>query len=239
MGLVSKVRKKFFEIIGPILALFFGEAVERFVEGSLIALLLKFWFGLTIKGAITIALIVVILTFMKTIYYKEDLYLAFVLLLIFQDSLMLSWLLYMYISYFRGNRLGPWKKYAFNSVKFSKLKSEWVSWIGQYVLPIGILVTARKNKELRESIIGLTLLAFWHHLNYFAALMLDIIVNRKEYSLKEAKNIIAHGLKESKINIIVTIVFLLIFKNLIIKYVYTDHSWGILDKIFEWLSWII
>ena len=120
MGADDKARHYIFEAFGPILGLILGEVAEHIFEAGIIAALLKFWFNLSVKTAVQVGILVAVLSVMKKAYYKEDFYLAFAILLIFQDSLMLSWFLYMYITYFRGDRFGPGKRYFFSSPKFNR-----------------------------------------------------------------------------------------------------------------------
>jgi hypothetical protein len=235
MGLDDEIEEK---LAGKFLKLFFRESTEHIIELGIWGLILKFSFGLTIKTAIVTTLIIVILSIMKKAYYKEDLYLAFAILFLFEDYWWLGYFLFIYLSYFRGiyGLFNPEKR---KSEKYSKFKSVALAVIGQYIAPILLLVIARKFKELKDKLFFLIGIAFIHQLNYYFLLMIDIIANKKKYSKKETKAILMSALKDTRLNLLITIILLALVKHFIFTYAYTDASWGVLDKFFETLGWII
>ncbi|MEM4397981.1 MAG: hypothetical protein QW757_05155, partial [Candidatus Woesearchaeota archaeon] len=170
--------------------------------------------------------------------YKEDMFLAFAIMMLFQENILLGWFLFIYISYFRGIT-GLYEQENRKSEKYSVLKSKALGFIGQYIAPFLLLFVARKNKELRDNLFFLTFLWFLHHLNYYILLLLDVLTHKKDYTIKQVKEIFSKALKDTKINFIITFVLFVLFKNLIITFVYKVVSWGVLDYLFEALSWLI
>jgi hypothetical protein len=239
MGLDEEVEEKFFgNFLHSIMRKAGLEALDKILELGIWGMLLKFYFGLTWKTFAFTLLVITILSTLKILFYKEDLFLAFAILLVFQESLFLAFILYVYLCYFRG-MLGFYYKERRESTRYSAMKSVWIGNIGQYVLPISIVLIGNKFKEFRESIFFLVFLAFFHHMNYFMTLIFDIIFNRKKYRKEEVRTLLIQGIKDTRLNLAITILFLLIFKTFFLTYAYTDASWGIFDYVFEAIKWII
>ncbi|MEM3374187.1 MAG: hypothetical protein QXE31_03110 [Candidatus Woesearchaeota archaeon] len=231
-------REKLKEKLFPFVRHFFGEAFEHFIELGFWGLLLKLYFGLHWKNLVALVVLIIILSIFKKAYYKEDMFLAFAIMMLFQENILLGWFLFIYISYFRGIT-GLYEEENRKSEKYSVLKSRALGFIGQYIAPFLLLFVARKNKELRDNLFFLTFLWFLHHLNYYILLLLDVLTHKKDYTIKQVKEIFSKALKDTKINFIITFVLFVLFKNLIITFVYKVVSWGILDYLFEALSWLI
>jgi hypothetical protein len=239
MGINEEVEKRFFgNLISQILKKVGLEAFDKVLELGIWGIILKFYFGLTWKTFAFTLLVITILSTLKILFYKEDLFLAFAILLVFQESLLLAWMLYVYLCYFRG-MLGFYFKERRESERYSSMKSGWIGNIGQYVLPISIILIGNKFREIRDNIFFLVFLAFFHHMNYFMSLITDIIINRKQYRKEEVRSLLVQGIKDTRLNLAITIVFLLIFKSLFLTYAYSDASWGIFDYVFEAMKWII
>ncbi|MEM2131261.1 MAG: hypothetical protein QXR96_01935 [Candidatus Woesearchaeota archaeon] len=233
LSIKEKIKEKLF----PFLKHFLGEALSEVIEIGFWGILLKFYFGLHWKNLVAIIILIFLLSAFKKGYYKEDMFLAFAILMLFQDNILLAWFLFIYISYFRGIT-GFYIEENRKSEKFSKLKSKAFGFIGQYIAPFLLLFVARKNKDLKDNLFFLVFLWFLHHLNYYLLLILDIIFHKKDYSIKEAKELFSNALKETKINFIITAILFILFKNIIITFVYNIVSWGYLDYFFEILALI-
>lgn len=226
-------RKKFLGAFLQILSEIFGELFERIIETGILTFILKFYFGLSIKTAIITAIILATLTFCKHMYYKEDFYLAFAIMMIFHENIFLSWLMFLYISYFRTKSRNIVKK-----GKFETFKYKYLGLIGEIFTPLILVFVARKFKAVKNNVFVLLLLIFIHHLNYFILRLVDIFLNIHKYTIKEVKEVIIQGLKDTRFNIIITLLFIMLFKGLIFHFAYNDVSWGFLDKLAEIFEWI-
>lgn len=102
MGLDDEIGESFAKKLLYLLKPIFGEGVERLLELGIWWFLLKFYFGLHWKNLVAILIIIILLSIFKKYFYREDWYLAFAILMLFQESPILGNLLFIYLSYFRG-----------------------------------------------------------------------------------------------------------------------------------------
>ncbi|NTV24339.1 MAG: hypothetical protein HGA85_08300, partial [Nanoarchaeota archaeon] len=213
-----------------------GEAVDRLLEAGILAVIFRLGFELSWQLVIAYIIILSVATQMKRAFYKEDFFLGLVILLLFQDNVMLAWFLFMFISYFVGISNSG---FLMRSDKYSRFKSWTLGKIAMYMLPLWILIYARQNREAKDNIVFLVMLAFFHHLNYFISLLIDMALNRKKYTGREAKALVIEGLKATRLNMLITILMIICLKWLVFTFCYGNPSWGPLDSLFEALSWII